>query len=117
MESKRKETWQVLSFSKAILKNLNTELEDNLVNFQMFCVSELWFCKSGKDGLLTMGRKALSPSSMVTRSENVISSMSDNDIRNCNSHFWLKNREFEVQKFRTLEKIWGSRLLGRNKWF
>jgi len=111
----RKRLGKALSSLETILKNLNTESEDNLVNCPVFFVPELWSCKGGNDGLLTIGRKALSPSSKVMRSEISISSISDNDVRNCNSRFWLENEESEAQKLWNIGKDLGLSFDGKEE--
>ena len=51
---------------------------------------------SSKTSLKNMRKKITSSSLAGKRLETVVSSISDNDVRNCNNCYWLENKESEA---------------------
>ncbi|KAK8467808.1 hypothetical protein PHAVU_007G156800 [Phaseolus vulgaris] len=68
-----------------------------------------------KTSLKNMRRK-VAPSSMAgKRLETVVSSISDNDVRNCNNRYWLENKESEAQKNWNMGKVLGFLFAGKEE--
>ena len=61
-------------------------------------------------------RKKVAPSSLAgKRLETVVSSISDNDVRNCNNRYWLENKESEAQKIWNMGKDLGFSFTGKEE--
>jgi len=61
-------------------------------------------------------RKKVAPSSLAgKRLETVVSSISDNDVRNCNNRYWLENKESKGQQIWNMGKVLGFSFAGKEE--
>jgi len=70
---------------------------------------------SSKTSLKNMGKKVVPSSLAGKRLEIVVSSISDNDVRNCNNRYWLENKESEAQKIWNIGKDLGFSFVGKEE--
>ena len=70
---------------------------------------------SSKTNLKNMGKKAAPSSLAGKRLEIIVSSISNNDVRNCNNRYWLENKESEAQKIWNIGKDLGFSFAGKEE--
>jgi len=70
---------------------------------------------SSKISLKNMGKKAVPSLSTGKRLEIVVSSISDNAVRNCNNRYWLENKESKAQKIWNIGKDLGFSFVGKEE--